>query len=427
MGDKAAPLYALVDCNNFYVSCERLFDPGLNARPVIVLSNNDGCAVSRSAEAKALGVKMGVPLFKIKELVKSGQVIARSSNYALYGDISARVDEVLSQFSPRIENYSIDESFLDLSDLPAGTDLALLGKTIRATVLQWTGIPTCVGMACTKTLAKLANHIAKKTPALGGVCHIGPHHNDDLFARIDAGEVWGIGGASLKQLNAIGVHTVLDLKRLDPKIARTLLTVVGEKTVRELNGIACSDLELDAKPKQATAVTRSFGKPVTHYREMEEAVSFYAARAGEKLRKAKQECCHLTVFIRTNVFNDDPKYSASRAIRLPLPSNDSRVLMDYARPVLKAIWRDGYRYAKAGIILNELVAEGEGQGHLFHTTSPPKNSAVMSVMDQLNKRMGRGTVFQAATGIKREWALRADYRSANYTTRWSDLPKVFCK
>jgi DNA polymerase V len=420
------PLYALVDCNNFYVSCERLFDPKLEGRPVIVLSNNDGCAVSRSAEAKALGIKMGVPLFKIKDLVKTAGVVVRSSNYALYGDLSARVDEVLSQFSPRLENYSIDESFLDLSDLPPAADLDALGKDIRATVLRWTGIPTCVGMGPTKTLAKLANHIAKTTPAAKGVYELVPFTADPVLARIDVGEVWGVGFASAARLKAIGVNSVLDLKNLDTKIARKMLTVVGERIVQELNGIPCLDLTLEQKPKQATAVTRSFGKPVTDYRQMEEAISFYAARAGEKLRAARQECCHLTIYIRTNAFNADPKYSASNSIRLPIPSHDSRVLMDYALPLLKSIWRDGYRYAKAGIILNELVPEGSGQGHLFHTSPTAKNSAVMHVMDALNKRMGRGTLRQAATGLKRDWALRADYRSPSYTSRWSDLPKVRC-
>lgn len=420
------PLYALVDCNNFYVSCERVFDPPLNGKPVIVLSNNDGCAVSRSAEAKALGIKMGVPLFKIKDLVKTAGVIVRSSNYALYGDLSARVDAVLSQFSPRIENYSIDESFLDLTDLPQATDLHAFGTTIRATVLRWTGIPTCVGIGPTKTLAKLANHIAKTTPVLNGVCHITVENVDSLCARIDVGEVWGVGGASAQKLRAIGVQSVHDLKRLDPAIARKLLTVVGERIVQELNAIPCLDLELAPKPKQATAVTRSFGKAVTDYRQMEEAISFYAARAGEKLRAAQQDCCHLTVYLRTNAFNADPKYSASQSCRLPMPSNDSRVLMDMALPLLKSIWRDGYRYAKAGIILNELVPEGTGQGHLFDAPPAPKNSAVMRVMDGLNKRMGRGTVIQAATGLKRDWALRADYRSPHYTSRWTDLPKARC-
>ena len=420
------PLYALVDCNNFYVSCERLFAPKLEGKPVIVLSNNDGCAVSRSAEAKALGIKMGVPLFKIKDLVKTAGVIVRSSNYALYGDLSARVDEVLSQFSPRIENYSIDESFLDLSDLPPAADVQALGKDIRATVLRWTGIPTCVGIGPTKTLAKLANHIAKTTPAAQGVYQLVPAQAEAVFARIDVGEVWGVGAASAARLRAIGVNSVLDLKHLDPHIARKALTVVGERIVRELNGIPCLDLERDPKPKQATAVTRSFGKAVTSYRQMEEAISFYAARAGEKLRAAKQECCYLTVFIRTHAFNDDPKYSASQSSRLPVPSHDSRVLMDYALPLLKSIWRDGYRYAKAGIILNELVPEGSGQGHLFQTSPTAKSSAVMHVMDTLNKRMGRGTIIQAATGLKRDWALRADYRSPSYTSRWSDLPTAWC-
>ena len=418
------PLYALVDCNNFYVSCERLFEPKLEGRPVIVLSNNDGCAVSRSAEAKALGIKMGAPLFKIKDLVRSAQVIVRSSNYALYGDISARVDEALSQYSPRVENYSIDESFLDLSDLDPRTDFLTYGSDIRATVLQWVGIPTCVGIGPTKTLAKLANHIAKTTPSAKGVYQLIPQESDQILTQIDVGEVWGMGRASVERLNTIGVHTVLDLKRLDSKRARELLTVVGERTVQELNGIPCLDLELHQKPKKATAVTRSFGKAVTSYAQMEEAISFYAAKAGEKLRNARQECCHLTVFIRTNVFNKDPKYSASNSIKLPLPSNDSRVLMEYAMPLLKSIWRDGYRYAKAGIILNELVSEGTGQTHLFHPQPTPKASAVMHVMDTLNKRMGRGTLYQASTGIKRDWGLRSEYRSPSYTSKWEDLPRA---
>ncbi len=420
------PLFALVDCNNFYVSCERLFDPGLEGRPVIVLSNNDGCAVSRSAEAKALGIRMGVPLFKIRDLVSSQQVVVRSSNYALYGDISARVDAALSQFSPRIENYSIDESFLDLSDLPSGCDPVELGARMRATVLQWVGIPTCVGIGPTKTLAKLANHIAKTHPPMKGVCHLQPGTLDVLLAAVNVKEVWGIGGSYLARLNAIGVQTALDLKRLDPVRARELLTVVGQRTVQELNGIPCSDLELYPKPKQATAVTRSFGKPVTVSGEMEQAVSFYAARAGEKLRKAGQECGYLSVFIRTNVFNKDPKYSASRAIRLPLPTNDSRMLVHYALQGLASIWREGYRYAKAGVILTELVREGTGQGQLFQPAPSGKSSAMMQVMDQLNKRMGRGTVYQAVTGIKRDWSLRAEHHSPRYTSRWTDLPKARC-
>ncbi len=420
------PLFALVDCNNFYVSCERLFDPKLEGRAVIVLSNNDGCAVSRSAEAKAMGIKMGVPLFKIKDLVSSQQVVVRSSNYALYGDISARVDAALSQFSPRIENYSIDESFLDLSDLPLDADPVALGTAMRATVLQWVGIPTCVGIGPTKTLAKLANHIAKTNPSMKGVCHLRADRLDAMLAAVNVKEVWGIGGSYLERLNAIGVQTALDLKHLDPVRARELLTVVGQRTVQELNGIACSDLDLHPKPKQATAVTRSFGKPVTAYREMEEAVSFYAARAGEKLRKARQDCGYISVFIRTNVFNKDPKYSASRSIRLPVPGNDSRMLIHYALHGLESIWREGYRYAKAGVILNELVPEGTGQGQLFQPAPSGQSSAMMQVMDQLNKRMGRGTVYQAVTGIKRDWSLRAEYRSPHYTNRWTDLPKARC-
>lgn len=415
-------LFALVDCNNFYVSCECVFQPKLEGRPVLVLSNNDGCAVARSAEAKALGIKMGTPAFQIKDLIRREKIVLCSSNYTLYGDMSARVDAALQTFAPRVENYSIDESFLGLADLPAGADVIALGRQMRATVRRWTGIPVCVGIGTTKTLAKLANHLAKVHPGFAGVADLRRPDVQAFLAQTAVREVWGIGPAYVERLAGLGVRTVAELAGLTPTVAREALTVVGQRTVLELNGISCIPLELAPPPKKVTAVTRSFGKPVTTFPGMQEAVSFYAARAGEKLRRAGQAAGHLTVFMHTNRFNDDPRRSASGAIRLLDPTNDSRALIAAALDVARAIWRDGYRYSKAGIICNDLSATGAGQGSLFAPAGRTADPRLMAAMDSLNKRMGRGTVFPAATGIRRSWAIRAEHHSPHYTTRWADLP-----
>jgi DNA polymerase V len=415
-------LYALVDCNNFYVSCERVFQPELEGRPVIVLSNNDGCAVARSAEAKALGIKMGTPAFKIKDLIRREGVVVRSSNYALYGDMSARVDAVLGMFAPHVENYSIDESFLDLADLPAGADVIGLGREIRARVRRWTGIPVCVGIGPTKTLAKLANHIAKTRPAFSGVCDLREADAQAHLGEISVGEVWGVGGAYVERLAEIGVRTVAELAALDPAIARELLTVVGQRTVLELRGIPCIPLELEPPPKKVTAVTRSFGRAVTTLAEMREAVSFYATRAAEKLRRAGQATGHLSVFMHTNRFNDDPRRSASAAVIFPEATNDTCELVTGALRIAEAIWRDGFRYSKAGVITTDLVPSGAGQASLF--VDARRDPRLMLAMDKINAKMGRGTVFPAATGTHRKWFLKAEHHSPRYTTRWSDVPRA---
>lgn len=415
------PIYALVDCNNFYVSCERVFQPQLEGVPVIVLSNNDGCAIARSAEVKALGVKMGEPYFKLKPLIRQHRIQIRSSNYALYGDMSARVDSVLADFAPTLENYSIDESFLDLTGMQG--DLEAYGREIRARVKRWTGIPTCVGIGPTKTLAKLANAIAKDRPDMAGVCDLrSPEARAALLPSMKTAKVWGIGPAYVERLRLIAIETAADLAAMEPTVARDMLTVTGQRTVLELRGIACISLELEPPPKKVTAVTRSFGRPVTTLVEMREAVSFYATRAGEKLRRAGQAAGHMSVFMHTNRFNEDPRRSASSSIAFPEPTNHTPTLVRGALRVAETIWRDGFRYSKAGIILTDLVIAGRGQAALF--CDERRDPRLMVAMDALNAKMGWGTVFPAVTGTRRGWFLKADFHSPHYTTRWTDLPEV---
>ena len=415
------PTYALVDCNNFYVSCERVFQPQLEGVPVIVLSNNDGCTIARSAEVKALGVKMGEPFFKLKPLIKEHRIQIRSSNYALYGDMSARVDSVLADFAPTVENYSIDESFLDLTGM-AG-DLVAYGRHVKATVKRWTGIPTCVGIGPTKTLAKLANAIAKDRHDMAGVCDLStPEARAELLPTMPTGKGWGVGPAYVERLREIGITTAADLAAFEQTAARELITVVGQRTVLELRGVACIPLELEPPPKKVTAVTRSFGRAVTTLAEMREAVSFYATRAGEKLRRAGQATGHLSVFMHTNRFNDDPRRSASGALSFPEATNDTGELVSGALRIAEAIWRNGFRYSKAGVITTDLVPAGRGQASLL--MNERRDPRLMIAMDKLNGKMGRGTIFPAAAGTHRKWFLKAEHHSPRYTTRWSDVPSA---
>lgn len=417
------PALALVDCNNFYVSCERVFDPKLENVPVIVLSNNDGCAIARSAEVKALGIKMGEPIFKIRDLIRRHHIRVRSSNYALYGDMSGRVDDVLSSYSPRVENYSIDESFLDLSDYHE--DIDALGRDIRGTVKRWTGIPTCVGFGPTKTLAKLANAVAEDNPALGGVCDLMTDAaRDHWLPLMPVAKVWGIGPAFVERLSLLGITTAADLRAMPGTHARQMLTVVGERTVMELRGISCMDLELMPPAKKNTAVTRSFGQAVTSLVEMTEALAYFATRGSEKLREQGQGTRHLTAFMHTNRFNNDPRYSASASARFIEPTDDAPSLITAAKRIAMTIWREGFRYSKAGVILNDLTAIGQGTGVLFSSQNA-RTPKLMAAMDEVNRRMGRGTVFPGATGIRRPWRLKADHHSPHYTTRWDELPKAF--
>lgn len=420
---------ALVDCNNFYVSCERVFNPALEGKPVVVLSNNDGCAVARSGEVKALGVKMAEPWFKMEKLAKQHGIIALSSNYALYGDLSARVMSILSTFSPKQEIYSIDECFLDL----AGFDPKLLvayGQTIRKTIKQHVGIPVCVGIADTKTLAKLANHCAKKRFAgKDGVCDFGrytPAQISKLFATIPVGDIWGIGRKLAEKLIAMKIETVEDLRTADQTRMRQRFSIVVERTVKELNGISCIELDVVNTPRQQIMVSRSFGQEVSNYDDLAESVAYFASSAAEKLRKDGSVAASLCVFIQTNPFKfKDQQYSHSIVMPLGKPTDDTSRLANAAIRGLGAIYRKGFNYKKSGVLLMGLQPKGAVQATLFDDTSAQEKSEnLMRVMDSVNRRMGKGSMTIAASGTKQRWAMRRDSKSPNYTTDWDELPVV---
>lgn len=414
-------MFALVDGNNFYVSCERVFNPKLEGVPVVVLSNNDGCVVARSAEAKALGIPMGAPYFQLKQLVKDHGIRTFSSNYPLYADMSQRVVTVLNGFAP-CEVYSIDESFLDLQGVPP-TSRIQLGHDIRQKVRRWTGIPTCVGIGPTKTLAKFANHIAKKRPECAGVCDLSdPALRRHVMPTIEAAEIWGVGPKSAKKLAEVGVRTVADLAGMPPRLARQLLTVTGERIVHELNGTMCIPLDLSPPPKQATAVTRSFGQPVTTVAAMEEAVAAYATRAAEKLRQEGMAATALQVFMHTNPFNGDPWLSRSGLHSFPEPSSDTLEIVSAATRMARRLFRPGYRFSKAGIMALDLVAVAEVPRDLFMQTDRERSSRLMEAMDAINARMGRNTIHTAAAGIRRSWQQQRNRLSPCYTTKLDDLP-----
>jgi DNA polymerase V len=421
------PVFALVDCNNFYASCEKLFDPKLAGKPVVVLSNNDGCVVARSAEVKALGIPMGVPWFKIQKEAKQYGIVAFSSNYALYADMSNRVVEVLGQFSPNLEVYSIDESFLDLSGF--NRDLVEYGQEIRQRIQQWLGLAVCVGIAPSKTLAKLANHCAKKSLAgSGGVCDFTTMTESQLtklFAGIDVGEVWGVGRKIEARLADMGITTVLQLREADPDFIRTRFSVVLARTVRELRGVSCLDLEEVLPDKQQIMCSRSFGQYVYDLDELEEAVASYVARAAEKLRKQASLAGALMVFIRTNPFNPkEPQYQRSMTIPLPGATADTRVLVNWALKVLRRIYRLGFAYQKAGVMLSELRPKAMAQASLFVDPETDRGQLLMATLDVINQRWGRGTLRSAAEGMEKPWQMKQQRLSPSYTTDWEGLPMV---
>ncbi len=439
-------VFALVDGNNFYVSCERVFNPSLEGRPVVVLSSNDGCAVARSAEARALGVPMGAPYFQIRDLLKTHNGVALSSNFPLYADMSRRVVDTLLTFSDRLEIYSIDESFVDLTGFTS-RGLTAYGQDIRARVRRWTGVPTCVGIAPSKTLAKFANHCAKKMSEWNGVCDLTDRTLwPRVMPRVAVSEVWGVGKASADKLRSLGIHTADDLRRANPWHVSRLLGVLGERLVHEMNGTSC--LELDAVPadRKSAAVTRSFSQAVRSRDEMRRIVGAFANRAAEKLREQDLVARDLTVFIQTSRFSNRPGHSASRAAVLARPSNDSRDLVEAASTALEAIWRDEFDYVRAGVVVNDLCRKDAVQPTLFdlpgmaapppagtpsagtRTAPAPARAAssekLMAAMDKLNRKMGAGTVIPASVGVARPWISRAENRSPNYTTSFRELPVI---
>ena len=420
---------ALVDANNFYVSCERVFAPRLEGRPVVVLSNNDGCVVSRSNEAKALGVRMGVPFFEVRALVGSrGRgLVWLSSNYALYGDISARMMDLLGEFAPQREVYSIDECFLDFS----GTvfDSAILGSGIRKRIQHCLGLPTCVGFGASKTLAKLANHVAKTCSEYQGSFDwdaLPPPQQDTIMAGIDIGEVWGVGRRLAPELNAMGLHSALDLKRAPPKLIRKRHSVILERTVAELNGTPCIGVAESSVREGQVIATRSFGRPVTALAELREAVSSYVIRAAERLRAQACNCSRVSVFIDTGKYRQDGGERYRRSIEVPLTvaSDDTRRLIAAALHGLEKIYKPGLRYKKAGVSLSGLRPAAAPQGDLFSGYERQRSAKLMATLDAINKTWGMNTATFAGAGITQPWRMQSARRSPRYTTRWEELPVV---
>ena len=423
--------YALIDGNSFYCSCERVFDPKLSSVPVIVLSNNDGCAIARTSEAKALGIKMGDPWFKIRALCRAQGVRVFSSNYTLYGDMSRRTNAIYADFAPRVEVYSIDESFLDLTDVRP-SERVTLARDLRATVRAWTGIPTCVGIGPTKTLAKLANHIAKSVPDLAGVCDLtDPVAYGHWLCRIPVHEVWGIGRSSAGKLEEMGVESVADLRDLDPRPLRKSLTVVGERIVHELRGLACLPLELMPARRKGCAVTRSFSGRITERAVLEEAVAAHATRLGEKLRREGLGTSHVTVIYHTSTHDRDaPQRSITTCVSLPEASSDTLALIKAALHGVARTWRDpdpgrpSWRYSKAGVITVDLLPLATSPRALIGQLDRERSGPLMAALDACNMRWGRGAVVPARAGLveRRAWSTRFEMRSARYTTQVGELP-----
>ena len=410
---------AIIDVNNFYVSCERVFNPKLENKPVVVLSNNDGCAISRSNEAKALGIKMGTPWFKFKEFAKQENVTALSSNYTLYLDMSHRVMTLLSKFSPDQEVYSIDESFLDLTSFKS-KDLIQYSQQIKTKIKQWTGLPVSIGIGSTKTLSKLANHIAKKNSSFKGVCNLNVMDQDTLetwMSHIPVNEVWGVGRSLALKLNQLGIISVLDLKLADPDYIRQQFSIVLEKTVRELNGLICMELKDIAEPNKEIMVSRSFGRRVKDKQELIEAVTAYTSRAAERMRKQESVATSLYIYIRTSPHDDKKQYANGINIPLFQPTDDSMALTNAALLGLDYIYREGFDYQKAGVTLCNLTSKDKMQGNLFKDTIAHSR---MKIMDTINQRW-KGKLKLGSEGMRKEWEMKAQFKSRNYTTDWDQL------
>ena len=418
--------FALADCNSFYCSCESVFQPRLWGKPVVVLSNNDGCVIARNPLAKATGIPMGAPAFQWRDHFKEHRVEVFSSNYALYGDMSRRVMSVLADHAAAVEVYSIDEAFLSLVGLSA-SQLEVHARQVRTTVKQWTGIPIGVGVSATKVLAKLANRQAKKT---GGVCVLN-HASGEGKALLDTwpcSELWGVAGATAAKLATLGIHTAGELSRAPLQVVRKRLGVVGERLALELRGVSCLEMEEVQEPRKNICSSRSFGRPVEFLDELREAVAAHAARAGEKLRRENLAASSIHVFLLTNRHKpDEPQHCPHAGRTLIVPTSFTPELIGEATKILKGIYRQGYRYAKAGVLCLGLVPDEERQGSLFQPVDPTmeeKQRHLMAAVDVLNLYHGRGTVRPASMGFTQKWQMRQDRKSPSYTTRLADVPSV---
>ena len=409
-------VFALIDCNAFYVSCERVFNPKLNNRPVVALSNNDGCIISRSKEAKALGIKMGVPLFKVKDIVEKEKVVVFSSNYTLYADMSRRVMNIISSSSPYTEIYSIDEAFVELSSLPI--DYESYAHQLRQTILQHTGIPVSIGIASTKTLAKVANHKAKKDDSLNGVCSLVNYNNiDQILELTEVGDVWGVGRRLSKKLINHGIHNAKLLKNCSDSWIRKMMSVNGLKTITELRGISCIPLEEYSMTRKSCCTTRSFGKLLTNLDDIEQAVTTFARRAAERIRSESLAASCVSVFVRTNPFDKKSAYYSNGASRtLSHPTHDSITIIETALLLTKRIFKNNYQYKKAGVLLSGLCDDSEIQETLFEKNYN-QNSDLMSAIDAINYRYGRDTLQMASECKVGNWKQKRENCTRNYTTQ----------
>jgi DNA polymerase V len=408
---------ALVDCNNFYASCEAEFQPKLSGLALVVLSNNDGCVVARSPQAKSAGIRMGEPVFKIRHLIAQQNIQVFSSNYPLYGDMSQRVMLTLAQCAPEIEIYSIDEAFLDLSGFEH-RDLAQYGQEIRDLVRQWTGITVSIGIGPTKTLAKVANRVAKKSGS--GVCHLTQLDTDEVLSTFDIEDIWGIGRRYAKSLRSHGISTALQLRDADPAWAKQKYSVVMQRTILELRGHSCIPLELAPPSRQSIMVSRSFSRPVTELRELKEAIATHLSRAAEKLRLYQLTANVLQVFAHTSRFRDN-YYTNGVTISLPVATQDTAELLFYAMSGAEAIYRPGHAFAKAGVLLLELQPETLVQGHLFEQRDTERSKLLMATLDNLNRQFGARAVQYASAGLMKGWGMRQERRSPRWTTCWGEL------
>lgn len=417
---------ALIDCNNFYASCERVFQPLLRNRPIVVLSNNDGCVVARSNESKALGVPMGVPLYQIRDLIRQFNIVVLSSNYALYGDLSRRVMTILGRYSPQQEVYSIDESFLDFTGF---TDISAYSQQIRQDIRQRTGIPVSVGIGPSKTLAKLSNHIAKKVQpwAGSGVCNLAEISAPALAALLQSlpvGEVWGVGRKLARQLQTDGIATVQDLKSAPASQMRQRYSVLMEQIIRELNGEACLELDDIPVPRQQIMASRSFGRKTGLLSEVQAAIALHVSSAAVKLRQQQSLARQLMVFIRTNPFSEDLPMRRSLLVQLPCATNDTLILQAAAMAALQQIFIPGYPYQKSGIMLDGIEPEAGHQPDLFAVAASPQRARLMAAMDSINGRFGRHTLRSAAELMSHASQMNQHHRSPRYTTCWAELLSV---
>ena len=424
-------MFALADVNSFYASCEKVFRPDLRNKPVVVLSNNDGCVIARSKEAKRLGIKMGVPWFQLKDAQFPEPVIAFSSNYALYASMSNRVMAHLEDLAPHVEQYSIDEMFLDIRGIDGCMDFEDFGRQLREHVKSGTGLTIGVGMGPTKTLAKSAQWASKEWSQFGGVLALtrgNPKRTEKLLSLQPVEEIWGVGRRISKTLNSMGITTAMQLARANPAFIRKNFNVVLERTVRELNGEACISLEEAPPAKQQIVCSRSFGERVTTYESMRQAICQHAERAAEKLRGEKQYCRHISVFVKTSPFAvNEPYYGNLASEKLQTPTQDTRDIINTAVRALERIWQDGHRYAKAGCMLDDFTPTGVSQLNLFDIAQPHSNSdQLMKVLDGIN-HSGLGKVWFAGRGIAPEWQMKREMLSPAYTTRWNELPMAIIR